>query len=143
MSPFYLSISIAILSSVLYHVFQKATSPTVNPVVALLATYATAILVTLPLLALFPLGSPVRQALARLNWASFALGLAIVGLEVGFLLAYRSGWKVSLAGVFSNVSAALLLIPTGVWLFRERPSWVNGLGVVVCLLGLAMVHFKR
>lgn len=143
MSPFYLSISVAILSSVLYHVFQKATSPAVNPAVALLTTYATAILVTFPLLALFPLESSLRQALARINWASLALGFAIVGLEVGFLLAYRSGWNVSLAGVFSNVSAALLLIPTGLLLFRERPSWVNVLGVLVCVLGLVMVNVKR
>lgn len=143
MSPFYVSISVAIISSVLYHMFQKATSPTVNPVVALLATYATAILVTLPLLTVFPLATSLRHALSRVNWASFALGFAIVGLEVGFLLAYRAGWKVSLAGVFSNVSAALLLLPTGLLLFRERPTWVNALGVVVCVLGLVMVNFRR
>lgn len=111
--------------------------------IALLATYVTALLVTLPLLTLFPLATSIGHAVSRLNWASFALGFAVVGLEIGFLLAYRSGWNVSLAGLFSNVSAALLLLPTGLWLFRERPSWVNLLGVAVCLAGLGMVNFKR
>ena len=143
MTPFYLSIVVAILSSVLYHLFQKATSANINPAIGLIVTYLTALALCLPLLILFPLGSSVREAFRKLNWASFALGFAIVGLEVGFLLAYRAGWNVSLAGIASNTTAALILLPAGVLLFREKPALVNLLGVLVCILGLVMINLRR
>jgi drug/metabolite transporter (DMT)-like permease len=78
-----------------------------------------------------------------LNWASFALGLAIVGLEVGFLLAYRAGWNLNTTAVASNATAALVLLPTGILFFKERPSLVNIAGVFVCVLGLVMINMKR
>lgn len=143
MSLFYLSFAVAILCSVLYHVFQRAIAPQVNPVISLLVTYLVAFGGTLLLLVFFPLRGSISEALSRVNWASLALGVAIVGLEIGFLLAYRAGWDVSVTGVATNVAAALVLVPTGLLLFRERPSIVNLLGVVVCVLGLIMVNTRR
>lgn len=143
MPPHLLTIGIAITGSVLYHVFQKATSPTVNPALGLIVTYLTALGLTLPLYWLFPRESTLREALGRLNWASFALGLAIVLLEVGFLLAYRSGWNLSIASLASNATAALVLLPIGVFLFRDRPSTLNLLGVGVSILGLVLLNVRR
>jgi drug/metabolite transporter (DMT)-like permease len=139
---FYLSFTIAIFSSVLYHVFQKAISPDVHPVVSLLVTYTFAFSLTLMLFLIFPLKGSVLESLKQVNWASLALGLAIVGLEIGFLLAYRSGWDIGLAGVATNVAAAILLLPTGLLFFREQPSLINILGVGVCILGLVMVNLQ-
>lgn len=143
MTTYYLTIGVAITGSVLYHIFQKATSPTINPALGLSATYLTALALTVPLYWAFPHEGTLREALGRLNWASLALGLAIVLLEVGFLLAYRAGWNLSLASLASNATAALLLLPIGVLLFRDRPSAVNLMGVVVCLLGLVLINLKR
>jgi len=39
-----------------------------------------------------------------LNWTSFALAFAIAGVEIGFLLAYRAGWNISLGAIASNVA---------------------------------------
>lgn len=139
---FYLSITIAIVSSVLYHVFQRAIAPGANPVISVLITYVTAFLLSLPLFALFPLEDNLSRALSKVNWASFALALAIVGLELGFLLAYRAGWNISVAGIASNAAAALVLLPIGLALFGEKPSLVNILGVVVCIAGLVMVNYR-
>ena len=47
----------------------------------------------------------------QLNWASVLLAVSIVGLEVGFLLVYRSGWNIGLAAVLANVAASLILVP--------------------------------
>jgi drug/metabolite transporter (DMT)-like permease len=137
---FYLSFAIAILSSMLYHVFQKAISPDVNPVVSLLVTYLVAFLLTILLFLVFPLKRGVVESLQQVNWASLALAIAIVGLEIGFLIAYRSGWDIGLAGIATNVAAAILLLPTGLLLFKEQPSLVNILGVGICILGLVMVN---
>ncbi len=140
---FYASFAIAVASSVLYHVFQKAISPSVNPALSLLVTYAVAFALSLPLLAAFPLRGSMGESFQALNWASFALALSIVGLEIGFLLAYRAGWDVSLTGVAANVAAALVLIPAGILLFKEKPSWVNLLGVFVCISGLILINWRR
>jgi len=63
-------------------------------------------------------------------------------LELGFLLAYRAGWKISLGPLVSNVAVAILLIPVGLLLFREKISLVNLIGIGVCLLGLVLVNHK-
>jgi drug/metabolite transporter (DMT)-like permease len=139
---YYLPFGIAVISSVFYHVSQKGISPDVNPVVSLLATYLAAFLLSLLLFILYPLRSGVVAALSKLNWGSFALAVAIVGLEIGFLLAYRVGWNVSVTGVAANAAAALLLLPTGMLFFQEKPSMVNIVGVFVCILGLLMVSSR-
>jgi drug/metabolite transporter (DMT)-like permease len=126
----------------LYHIFQKAISPDVNPVVSLLVTYLAAFLLTILLFLVFPLKGGVVESFQRVNWASLALAFAIIGFEIGFLLAYRSGWDVGLAGVATNVVAATLLLPTDLLLFKEQPSLVNILGVGVCIPGLVMVNLR-
>jgi drug/metabolite transporter (DMT)-like permease len=138
----YLSFGIAIASSVLYHIFQKAITPEANPVISLLVTYFVAFGLTLFLLLVFPLKSDIITSFRQLNWASIVLAVAIVGLEMGFLLAYRAGWDIGLAGVATNVAAAVLLVPAGLLVFQEKPTLVNLLGVAVCIIGLVMVNAR-
>ena len=83
---FYFSITLAIVSSALYHFSQKSTPANVNPAVAIMATYAVAFCLTLILLFFIPSKIGFIAELRQLNWASFLLSFSIVGLEVGFLL---------------------------------------------------------
>jgi len=140
---FYSSISLAVLSTLLYHIIQKLTSVTVHPVVALTVTYLTSIGLCLLALLIFPLREGLKSALGQLNWASFALAFALVGLEAGFLLAYRAGWNISLAAILVNVAGTILLVPIGLLLFQEKVSVVNLVGILVCILGLVMINWKR
>lgn len=143
MSLFYISFGIAALSSALYHLFQKSISPSVNPVISLMVTYVTALCLSALLLLVFPSREGLVDSLRRVNWASSALAIAIVGLEAGFLLAYRAGWNVSVTSVASTSAAALLLVPAGMMLFKEKPSLVNIVGVFVCIIGLVMVNLRK
>jgi len=143
MTIFYLSFALAVLSSVLYHVFQKATPVAVNPAMGLIITYLTALVFTILLLPYFPLKEGLQAELRKVNWASFALGIGIVGVEVGFLLAYRAGWNLSLASIAVNALSGVILLPSGVLIFKEQPSWVNVLVVFVCILGLVMVNSRQ
>lgn len=136
-------IALTVLSNVLYHVFQKFTPTNVNPVLALLVTYLVAALLCALLLPLFPLEADFGTSLRQLNWASFALGGAVLGLELGFLLAYREGWKISLAAIISNVAVGIVLLPIGLWFFREHLSPINLLGIGLCLVGLIMVTYTH
>ena len=140
---FYFSITLAILSSALYHLSQKATPAEVNPAVAILVTYAVAICLTLLLLFFLPTKIGFLAEVKQLNWASYLLAFSVVGLEVGFLLVYRSGWNLGIAAVLVNVAASLILVPVALFVFKQRLTPVNIIGILVCLAGLVMLNWER
>lgn len=88
---YYLSMGLTVLANLRYHIFQKSASSKVNPFLTLAVTYAVALTISLILSPLYAKERTLVESFRELNWASIALGFAIVGLEVGFLLAYRSG----------------------------------------------------
>ncbi len=139
---YFAAIALTVVSNVLYHLFQKSTPGGVNPVLALAVTYALATAISLLLLPAFPLAGGLVASLRQVNWASFGLALAIVGLELGFLLAYRAGWNLSTGGLVSNVTVAIVLLPLGLLLFREQLQPRNYLGIALCLAGLALINWK-
>jgi len=67
MPVFYISIVVTMLSSVAYHVFQKATPPNVNPALGLMVIYTIALLLSLLLLFFFPLRNSLSEALREVN----------------------------------------------------------------------------
>ena len=140
---FYFSISLAILSSAFYHFVAKSTPSNVNFTVSLLVTYAVAFVVTLFGFFFFPATNGITAELKRLNWASIGLAIAVVGIEFGFLLSYRSGWNLGIAAVLATVVASLILVPVAILVFKDKISWVNILGILVCLVGLVMLNWKR
>ena len=140
---FCFSITLAIVSSALYHFSAKSTPANVNFPISLLVTYAVAIIVTVMIAFVFPAKNGLAVELKQLNWASFLLAIAIVGIEFGFLLVYRSGWNLGIAAVLVNVVASLILVPVAIFVFKDKLNWVNIVGILVCLVGLVMLNWKR
>ena len=140
---FYFSITLAIASSALYHFSQKGTPANVNPAVAIMVTYFVAFFLTSSLLFFLPPQNGILAEIRRLNWASYLLAFGVVGLEVGFLLVYRAGWNLGLAAVLVNVVASLILVPVAIFVFKDKLSWINIVGILVCLVGLVMLNWKR
>jgi uncharacterized membrane protein len=137
-----LTASLAALSTVLYNLFQKLTPADANPALALSITYGISLAATLTMFVFYPTNN-LGASFQKLNWASFALGLAIFGVEIGTLLAYRAGWQISLLSIMVNVVASLVLVLIGSIFFKEKLSIINLLGVVICIVGLVMVNIKR
>ena len=135
----YLGIGMAIISNIFYHIFQKSIPGTINPLATLVVTYLTAALACLAALPFFQESSPVAFY-KQIHWASIALGFTIIGLEAGFLLAYRAGWKISLASGVVNVAVAALLVGVGLLFYREQLSLQNLVGIVLCLVGLLLIQ---
>lgn len=139
---YYAALALTVVSNVLYHIFQKSTPSNVNPIISLLVTYLTAAAFCAVIIPFYPKDSGLLDSLKRINWASFALGIAIVGLELGFLLAYRAGWNISLAGLLSNATVGLLLIPVGILFFAEKLTFINAAGIMLCFGGLVLMNHK-
>ena len=140
---FYFSISLAIASSALYHFTAKSTPSNVNFTTSLLVTYAVAFFVTLLGFFFFPAKHGVVAEIKQLNWASIGLAIAIVGIEFGFLLSYRAGWNLGIAAVLVNVVASLILVPVAIFFFKDRITWINTIGILICLTGLVLLNWKR
>jgi len=88
---------------------------------------------------LLPSNKSFVTSLKESNWTIPLVGAAAACIEVGFVLVYRVGWKISIATVISNAFATLVLIPIGIIVFKDHLSARNVLGLVFCILGLALV----
>lgn len=139
MKLLYATLALTIAGNVLYHLAQKSIPGGVHPVVSIIASYVTAIVLSAAIFIAFPLRESLAAEVRKLNWATIAVGLSIVAVEIGFLLAYRAGWRVSMASVTANTTVALILLPTGILFFRERVSPTNAIGLLLCVVGLVLV----
>lgn len=137
---YYMPIALVIVSNVFYHVFQKFIPDNVNPMLSLIITYVTAAILSLIILPWCMKDTSLATEIRRINWASFALGASIIGLELGFLLAYRVGWNISVGALIANTLVSLLLIPIGILLFKETISTTNIIGIILCVSGLILIN---
>ena len=133
---------LAIVTTVGYHLVMKATPSAANPFLSLAASYTLGAVVFIACYALAPDAPPLREALKPLNWTVFALALSVVGLDIGFLMLYRTGFDVSLGQIVTQSGAALVLLVAGVALFREKISAANLAGVALCVVGLWLINRK-
>lgn len=135
-----LSIVIIVLSNVLYNICQKSTPEGINPFSSLLVTYLTASIITVITFLLFYTDKNLGQSFKDLNWTSVVLGISIVGLEFGYLMAYRSGWNISEGSLVANIILALILIPVGIFFYKEGFPLNKTIGVLFCLIGLLLLN---
>jgi len=133
-------LSLAVACTVGYHLVLKLTPAGVNPLLSLMVTYALVTALFGAALLAAPGDFAWRQELRELNWTALALAVAIVGLDIGFLFLYRSGYAVSLGALVTQSAAAMLLLFIGVAVFRERLGLANAIGLVLCMAGLWLVN---
>jgi uncharacterized membrane protein len=138
-----LAIVMTVVANLGYHLFQRTIRPDAHPLASLVASYLTALLVCALAWPFFAGGITLGAAARSLGWTSFALGGAIVLLELGFLLAYRAGWNIGVAALYSNASVALLLVPIGALAFGESLDTRRLLGFGFAMVGLFLLTPTR
>ena len=127
---------VAALGNFSYHIGQKALPSNANPMVLLMVIYAIAFGFCAALLPFFK-GTETLSVMNILSvWQIWLVALGVLLIEIGFLLAYRSGGSVQWSGVAVNGAAALLLIPVAIFVFRESLSLEKIIGIVTTLIGL-------
>lgn len=139
---YFATIASAVVTTILYHVSQKLMPPNANPALALIVTYILAAFLCLMLLPVFPFSGGIVGSLRQVNLASGGLAIATAGSGLAILLAYRAGWRIGSVALVLNSAVAILLMPIGTYFFRERPTAINVVGVVVSILGMAMVNWR-
>ena len=140
MASYIWPIALVVLSNTLYQICAKSIPETVNPIASLTITYLTAAAASVVLYCVLNRDVNLVQQWRQVNWASIVLGLVLVGLEAGFIYAYKAGWQVSTAATVQSAFLAILLLVVGVALYHEAITWSKVVGVAVCLIGLAILN---
>ncbi|MBQ8585772.1 MAG: EamA family transporter [Butyricicoccus sp.] len=130
--------AIVFTENFVYNICTNQTPSDANAFFSLAVTYLVAAACSI---GLYFAGAHDRVAVevSRLNWTSLALGAVVVALEVGYIFLYRAGWKVNMGSLTANICLACALVIVGALLYHETVSLRQGIGMVICLIGLVLV----
>ena len=132
-------ILIIVASNVLYNVVTKSTPDKINAFASLTVSYAVGAAVSFVIFLITAKGKNLFAEFHKANWATFVLGLVIVGLELGYILAYRNGWKMNVLSVTANIILAAALIAVSLIFYKESITPRQIVGVALCAGGLALI----
>lgn len=132
-------ILIVVAANTIYNICAKSTPTNINSFATLSVTYLVAMICSIIMFYVTSEKKNLLLELQKTNWTTYALGIAIVGLEFGFLCVYRAGWKMSTANLFASITVACVLLIVGFLLYKEVLSLRQLLGMGVCALGLILI----
>src|SRR5262249_44230556 len=131
---------LTIAGGVVYHLAAKSVPKTLNPALALVGVYTTALLASAVAYLCLPVTPATPHAARPWDPMVIAVGLGAAAIELGYLLIYRAAWPISIASVIINGIVALLLVPIGIGLFGEPLTPARVLGVVLYLAGVSLLQ---
>ena len=135
-------IALVVLSNVVYQICAKSVPEGMDPLASLTVTYLVAALASGALYFVLNRGGSLVREYGRLNWAPVVLGIVIIGLETGWIYAYKAGWQVSTGFIVQSAFLAVALIFVGYLLYHEALTWNKLAGVGLCLVGLVFINLK-
>lgn len=112
-------ILLVVSSNVLYQVCAKSVPSNVNPFASLTVTYLVGAASSTAMYFLLDRQANLLQEIGKMNWSSYVFGFVLVGLEAGFLYAYKAGWPVSTAAIVQSAFLSVILIFVGLLLYQE------------------------
>ena len=135
-------IALVVMANTVYQICAKSVPSGMDPFASLTVTYLVAAVICIILYFAFNRGGNLIAEYSKLNWAPAVLGIVIIGLEVGFIFAYKAGWQVNTASVVQSSFVTIALIFVGWLLYREEISWNKIVGIIFCLAGLGFINLK-
>ena len=135
---------LVVLSNTVYQICTKGVSENMNPFASLIITYLVGATVAFIMFLILGDSRDILTELKKANWTSFVLGIVLVWLEVGFIYAYKAGWKVSAAKIVTSSILGVILIVVGYVGYKEAITWNKNkiVGVIICLAGLGLINLK-
>ena len=135
-------IGLVVVSNVVYQICAKSVPAGINPFASLTITYLIGAVASGILFFALNRGGNLFHEYGKLNWAPLVLGVVIVGLETGWIYAYKAGWQVSIGFIVQSAFLAVVLVFVGYLLYHEALTWNKLVGVAVCLAGLVIINIK-
>jgi uncharacterized membrane protein len=135
-------IGLVVISNLVYQICAKSVPQGINPLASLTITYLVGAVASAILYFILNRGGNLFQEYGKLNWAPIVMGIVIVGLEAGWIYAYKAGWQVSVGFIVQSAFLAVALVFVGFLLYKEALTWNKLVGVGVCLAGLVVINLK-
>lgn len=135
---------LVVLSNTVYQICTKGVPENMNPFASLIITYLVGATVAFIMFLILGDSRDILTELKKANRTSFVLGIVLVWLEVGFIYAYKAGWKVSAAKIVTSSILGVILIVVGYVGYKEAITWNKNkiVGVIICLAGLGLINLK-
>lgn len=135
-------IALVVLSNVAYHICTKSAPKDMDPLASLTITYLVGAIASGILYYAINRSSNLLHEYGRMNWAPVILGIVIVGLEAGWIYAYKAGWQINTGFIVQSAFVAVALIIVGFLLYREPLTWNKLVGAGICLIGLVIINIR-
>ena len=136
-------LGVAAVGAVVYQTGQKSLTALVNPMLLLIGAYLVAIAIAVAASPMFRAPGQSDALRSAFSWPVLAVGVGVIMIEGGFLMAYRAGGSLQWSGILVNGLAAVVLIPVAVIVFREQLSLPRLVGVAVTLIGMMLMTRGR
>jgi drug/metabolite transporter (DMT)-like permease len=138
-----LSLPLIVVGVVVYHLSQKTIPKDANPLVAIAAAYLIAFCICIGTLVTSGEIKKGTELLRNQNWLPvLCLGLTAIAIELGYLYAYRTGWRISTTGITTGAITASVLAVVGVLCFKEHLTLLQLAGIVLCFVGVFCISTK-
>ena len=112
-------IALVVISNVIYQICAKAVPKDMDVMASMTVTYFVGAVCSAVMYFLINRQGNLIQEYGKMNIAPVLLGVSVVGLEVGFIYAYKVGWPVSTASIVQSAFLALVLIFVGALCYHE------------------------
>ncbi len=126
-------------ANTVYNISAKSTPADVNSFASLALSYAIGMVLSVVMFFVTSDNKNLIVELSKTNWTALALGVAIVGLEFGYVCLYRAGWKISVGTLVANISLACVLLVVGILLYKETVTPRQLIGILFSGIGLVLV----
>lgn len=132
--------ALIVFSNIVYQICAKSVPKDMNTMASMVITYLVgAVCSAIMFFTLFR-NQHLIMEFKKVNFATVMLGVSVVGLEVGFIYAYKAGWPVSTASTVQSVFLAAALIVVGAALYHEVITPSKVIGVVLCMIGIFFIN---
>lgn len=133
-------IALVVFSNIVYQICAKGVPKDMDAMASMTITYIVGAVCSAIMFFVMNKNGNLMQEYAKTNWAPVFLGVSVVGLEVGFIYAYKNGWAVSTASIVQSAFLAVALIIVGGVLYKEAITANKIIGIVICLIGLYFIN---
>ena len=133
-------LALVVFSNIIYQICAKEVPKNMDAMASLTVTYLVGAVCSAVMFFTLNKNGNLLLEYAKLNWASILLGVSVVGLEVGFIYAYKIGWTVSTASIVQSAFLAIALLFVGALLYHETIDIGKIIGVGFCLVGLFFMN---
>ena len=129
-------IALVVLSNIVYQICAKGVPKNMDTMASMTITYLVGAACSAVMYFIMNKNGNLLQEYMKINWAPIFLGVSVVGLEVGFIYAYKNGWAISTASIVQSAFLAVALLFVGALLYHETINISKIIGIGFCLVGL-------